>query len=224
MVPATTTSISVVGEANEYVYIRYLDNKPVVSTIQPSTNQGFLLAIVSSDKTQITNINQVTPSPLGWASNDSPFFTGEPQAPTPPPGDCSNAIATTEYICQIVQALLNNQVMGNSPNLVDAGGLNVNVTSGEVITPEGERCNINPLVTAIGLSPNSLEYIYVRYIDCNIVASTSAPTPSTGKILGTVETDDVKIINISQLAGSLSGLINGRFAVGFGGNLLPITQ
>jgi hypothetical protein len=221
LIPGTTTPISVVGGTTEYVYIRYSDLRPVVSTILPSPTLGFLLAIVESDNTQILSINQVTPNAVGWPSNDSPFFTGEPQGPTPPAGDCSNALATTEFICEVVQALLNNEMLGNQPQVVDAGGLNVNVTEGDVTKPNGEICSITPLIAPVGVNPNSLEYIYVRYVDCAVVASTTAPGANVGLVLGTAQTDDTNIINIVQMAGTLTGLINSQFAVGFGGNLVP---
>lgn len=222
LIPATSNPIAVVGNTTEYIYIRYMDLKPVVSTIQPTPTQGYLLAIVKSDSTKILSITPTTPNAAGWANLESPFFIGEPQAPTPPLGDCSNAIATTEFICQVVQSLLSNQKMDNTPQIVDVGGLNVNVSEGEVVKPDNTICDILPLITPVALTPNSTEYIYIRYSDCALVASTTIPNPGVGLILGTVETDDMKIISINQIAGTISGLINSNFVVGFGGRLLPI--
>jgi len=165
LIPATSNPIAVVGNTTEYIYIRYMDLKPVVSTIQPTPTQGYLLAIVKSDSTKILSITPTTPNAAGWANLESPFFIGEPQAPTPPPGDCSNAIATTEFICQVVQSLLSNQKMDKTPQIVDAGGLNVNVSEGEVVKPDNIICDILPLITPVALTPNSTEYIYIRYSD-----------------------------------------------------------
>ena len=217
---ALTVPLAVNADSNEYVYIRYSDCQVVISTVLPLETIGLLISLVETDATHIVKITNYS-SYNSWAKIDSPFFTGEPQGPTPPPGDCSNALATTEFICQVVQALLNNETLGNQPKVIDAGGLNVNVTEGEVSKPTGDVCVINPLITPVGLTPNSLEYIYVRYVDCAIVASTISPEANVGLVLGTVQTDDTKIINIVQMAGSLSGLINNHFAVGFGGNLVP---
>lgn len=116
LIPATVIPISVVGGATEYVYIRYADMKPVISTISPSPTLGFLLASVVSDHTQILSINQVTPGPTGLASNDSPFFTGDPQAPHPPQGDYDNSIATTQWVKDELASVLGSDVV-NRPTI-----------------------------------------------------------------------------------------------------------
>jgi len=260
-IQASVTPVAVNASSNEYVYIRYSDCQVVISTSIPNINQGLLISLVETDPTIIVRITNYA-SYNEWAKLDSPFFTGDPKAPTPPQGDCDNSIATTQFvceavsaaieeaftdaellgnptaptppagdcsdsvattafICEVIQALLNNQAMGNFPQIVDAGGLNINVTSGGVTKPSGEVCTISPLTNPIGLTPNSLEYIYIRYVDCGVVVSTLPPDPNVGLLLGTAETDDSRIINLTQVAGTLTGLIDSNFAVGFGGRLFP---
>jgi hypothetical protein len=261
-VPASVTPIAVNSSSHEYVYIRYSDCQIVISTHVPPVNEGLVISLVETDPTKIIRITNYA-SYNEWAKLDSPFFTGDPKAPTPPLGDCDNSIATTQFVCDAVSAaieeafmdtellgnptaptkelgdcsdsvattafvcdmitaLLNNQAMGNFPKIVDAGGLNVNVTVGEVTKPNGDICTINPLSNPIGLTPNSIEYVYVRYVDCGVVVSTLNPDTNVGMLLGTAETDATKIINLTQMAGSLSGWVNNHFGVGFGGRLLPM--
>ena len=257
-IQASVTPIAVNANSNEYVYIRYIDCQVVISTAIPNINDGLVISLVETDPTRIIRITNYA-SYNEWAKLDSPFFTGDPKAPTPSQGDCDNSIATTQFVCEalteaftdseltgnptaptqeglncsdaiattafvcnMISALLNNQAMGNFPKLVDAGGLNINVTNGEITKPNGDVCIINTLSSPIALTPNSLEYIYIRYTDCAVVVSTISPSSNVGALLGTAETDDTRIISLNQTAGSLSGLINSHFAVGFGGRLLPM--
>lgn len=254
---ALTVPLAVNSNSNEYVYIRYSDCQVVISTVLPSETIGLLISLVETDATHIVKITNYS-SYNSWAKLDSPFFTGEPKAPTPELGSCDNSIATTEFVCttiansfndveltgsptaptqevgecsdtlattafvcDMLAALMNNHTMGDFPLLVDPGGLNINVSNGEITKPDGTKCLIQPLNISIGLQPNSLEYIYVRYLDCHIVASTESPNSNLGLLLGTAQTDDSKIVYLNQMAGSLSGWFNQHFKVGFGGRILP---
>ena len=262
-IQASITPIAVNANSNEYVYIRYSDCQVVVGTNVPPISSGLVISLVETDPTKIIRITNYA-SFNEWAKLDSPFFTGDPKAPTPPLGDCDNSIATTQFVCDAVSnaideafkdsnlignptaptkntgdcsdslattafvcdmitALLNNQSLGNTPKIVDAGGLNINVSEGEVIKPDDTICSIRPLNNPVGLTPNSLEFIYIRYSDCAVVVTTLPPDVSIGLLLGTAQTDDTKIVKLTQVAGSLSGWVNDHFAVGFGGKLLPLT-
>jgi hypothetical protein len=152
LIPATVIPISVVGGATEYVYIRYADMKPVISTISPPLTLGFLLANVVSDHTQILSINQVTPGPTGLASNESPFFTGDPQAPTPPQGDYDNSIATTQWVKDELASVLGSDVVNRptvtlsppstllySSGIVNIGGIKYNVVEGNRVFGLGDN-------------------------------------------------------------------------------------
>ena len=133
LIASTLIPISVVGASTDYVYIRYSDMKPVISTILPPTSIGFVLANVVSDHTQILSINQVTPGPTGLASNESPVFTGDPQAPHPPLGDYDNSIATTQWVKQELASVLGTSALNrptitlSPPNTILWSSGNVNI-------------------------------------------------------------------------------------------------
>jgi hypothetical protein len=57
---------------------------------------------------------------LGVASTSSPIFTGNPTAPTPPPGDSSQRLATTDYVWRDFLPRVGGQMQG--PLIATAGG------------------------------------------------------------------------------------------------------
>lgn len=96
-VSATTSPISVVANNIEYVWVRYNDCAIVVSTESASSDEGQLIARVYTGPTHIIRIENLA-SIAGWARQDSPFFTGDPQAPHPPLGDSDHSIPTTQWV------------------------------------------------------------------------------------------------------------------------------
>ena len=152
LIASTLIPISVVGASTDYVYIRYSDMKPVISTILPPTSIGFVLANVVSDHTQILSINQVTPGPTGLASNDSPHFTGDPQAPHPPQGDYDNSIATTQWVKDELASVLGSDVVNRptitlsqpstllwSSGTINISGIKYDVVSGTKVFTIGDN-------------------------------------------------------------------------------------
>ena len=115
LIPASTVPISVVGGATDYIYIRYSDMKPIASTIIPDSSLGYPLARVISSYTQINEIIQMTPDATGWATLESPTFTGDPQVPNPPIGDYDNSIATTKWVKDELALLLGTNAL--KPNI-----------------------------------------------------------------------------------------------------------
>lgn len=209
LIASTLIPISVVGASTDYVYIRYSDMKPVISTIQPLTSIGFLLANVISDHTQILNINQVTPGPTGLASNDSPIFTGDPQAPHPPQGDYDNSIATTQWVKDELASVLGSDVVNRptitlsqpstllwSSGTVNIEGIKYDVASGNKVFVIGDngtytvRAVLQPGNTAIVEVSNTLPTN--PYIDL-------ATVDVSAGMLGTLE-----VINSSTPEGDLS--------------------
>ena len=209
LIASTLIPISVVGASTDYVYIRYSDMKPVISTILPPTSIGFVLANVVSDHTQILSINQVTPGPTGLASNDSPHFTGDPQAPHPPQGDYDNSIATTQWVKDELASVLGSDMV-NRPTItlsqpstllwssgsVNISGIKYDVASGTkvfTIRDNGTytvRAVLQPGNTAIVEVSNTLPTN--PYVDLATVDITAGS-------LGTLE-----VINPSTPPGDLS--------------------
>lgn len=56
----------------------------------------------------------------GFAPIDSPSFTGEPEAPTPPLGDDSSRLATTDFVTRTVDQLAQTYAPIESPDLTGA--------------------------------------------------------------------------------------------------------
>jgi hypothetical protein len=255
-ISASVAPIAVNANSQEYVYVRFSDCQIVVSTTLPNPSIGYVISLVTTNANKIISIINYS-SINSFASTISPIFTGNPQAPTPPLGDCDNSIATTEFVCQAIQEFtsssptftgdpkaptappgdcdnsiattefvcqaisnLTNQI--SYPQIIDKGGLNINVTAGEVPKPGGSMCNITPLPSDLGINPSTIEYIYVRYSDCRVVASTSQPLNTVGFILGTIATNATSITQISQHAPTLQSSLLSKFKVGFGGNLIMI--
>lgn len=203
LIASTLIPISVVGASTEYVYIRYSDMKPVVSTISPSPIQGFLLGTVISDSTQILSINQVTPGPTGLASNDSPFFTGDPKAPHPPQGDYDNSIATTQWVKDELASLLGSDVVNRptitlsppstllwSSGTVNIGGINYDVVEGVKVFGLADnglyivRAVLQPGNTALvevtnTLSTNPYVDLASIHINAGLVSNLQVFNPST---------------------------------------------
>lgn len=217
-VNASAAPIAVNASTQEYVYVRFSDCQIVVSTSIPDASIGYVISLVTTDATRIISIVNYS-SVNSFARTDSPIFTGNPQAPTPPPGDCDNSIATTEFVCQALQSMMNQIPY---PTIVNKGGLNINVTDGKVPKPDNTMCEISPLPSDIGVNPNTIEYVYVRYVDCQVVASTTQPLSTVGFTLGTVSTNGTAITAINQYTSSVASWLHTAFKVGFGGKLIPV--
>ena len=220
----TIEDISVVANSKEYVYVRYNDQSIVVDRNIPPTLEGHILAEVTTNATNITNIKNYSTA-LSWATNHSPNFTGEPTTTKPPAGNSSNRIPTTEWVLEMIRAHLNGNINSEHPTVVDAGGLRINVTSGTVTEPStGNVCEIEPLPAPIGITanagvdPNPTEKIWVRYSDCSVVASIAAPSQEEGVVLAEVYSDDTKITSIS--APTNGQQIDPNYVVAWGGNII----
>lgn len=95
-VAETLEPISVVANTIDYVWIRWSDNSIVVNTTFPSESEGYPVAEVHSDATQITQIIHYT-TKLPWAPSLSPFFMGDPKTVTPYIFDYDKSIPNTYW-------------------------------------------------------------------------------------------------------------------------------
>lgn len=240
-IKATTTPIAVVASSTEYVYIRYSDCSIVVSTVAPGSNLGTVIAEVITDQVKIISIKNFG-NINNWASLQSPYFSGIPKAPHPKKDDCSNQIATTGWICDKLKDFLFNVAPNDIPRVIDAGGLTINVTQGEIVLPTGstctgtncrkggsgatDKCLVNPLINPISVIANAdgrtnpKENIWVRYKDCTVVATTTKPSLEEGLLLAEVITDSNQIVKITQVGGTLLAMLIQYFSMGYGGKLI----
>lgn len=220
-ITSSITPIAVNASSVEHVWIRYSDCQVVVSTMAVDPAHGVLIAYVYTNATTIYEIVNMA-SFGGYAQNVSPFLQGDPRAVHPPVGDNDNSIATTKWTNDaILNFLSNGTTLAGLPQVVDKGGLKVNVTSGTVPKPGSNPCAISPLPTDLAVNGSSTEYIWVRYSDCQVVASTKMTNPDLGRLLATVVTSATQIISITQATTNTGGesWLTAHYGVGFGGYL-----
>jgi len=221
-IKASYSPIAVNASSQEHVWIRYSDCQVVVSTLPVDPAYGVLIAYVYTNATTIYEIVNMA-SFGGYAQNLSPFLQGAPRAPHPPVGDNDNTIPTTKWVNDsILNFLSNGTTLAGLPQVVDKGGLKVNVTVGSVPKPGANPCAISPLPTDLAVNASSTEYIWVRYQDCQVVASTANPNPTLGRLLATVVTSAAAIISITQATTNSTGntWMTAHYGVGFGGYLV----
>ena len=217
-----------INTTTRYVYTRYSDCAMIASDSALPANQYHFLGDVtvtgSSPNWTVTIVNAPTGN---WAPINSPNFVGTPTAPNPPVGDDDNSLATTAWVNDAVEAFVCPAPMGNRPRVTDAGGLNINVTAGQIISPGATvpDCDITPLPNPVAVNGGQTEYIWIRYVDCKVVASTFRPQVDHGDVIGIVVSSIDDIISITQVGaavGSMSTCLTGHYGVGFGGYLVYI--
>ena len=100
-------------------------------------------------------------------------------------------VATTEWV---------KLVLGVSPSLpvvMDGGGLLVTYTSGTVTNPYTTMpIQVTGSVIGLAVGASTVEYIWVRYLDGAVVASSVIPPNNLGYLLATVTTNATNIISI----------------------------
>lgn len=114
------------------------------------------------------------------------------KATTPPSNTHSMEVATTEWV---------NNLLGVSPSppmVMTPGGLNITYTSGLVVNPmTNASIDVEGITMPLGVDANSIEYIWVRYLDEAVIASSALPSNNQGYLLATVTTNDTDVISIS---------------------------
>lgn len=113
------------------------------------------------------------------------------RAHTVPPTTNSKEVATTEWV---------NNLLGITPNppaVMDAGGLNISYTSGTVVNPlTSSPIHVTGTVQPIAVTDSSIEYVWVRYLDEAVIASSTIPNNNQGYLLATVTTNASSIVGI----------------------------
>lgn len=221
-ISASFSPIAVNASSVENVWVRYSDCQVVVSTLPVDPVYGVQIAYVYTNATTIYEIVNLATFG-GYAQNVSPYLQGDPRAPHPPVGDNDNSIPTTKWVNDsIVGFMSGGTSLAGLPQVVDKGGLKINVTIGTVPKPGGNPCSISPMPTDLAVNASSTEYIWVRYSDCQVVASTTMPNSVLGRLLATVITSPTDIISITQATVNNSGntWLTANYGVGFGGYLV----
>lgn len=216
-----------INPTTRYIYVRYADCQVIASDAAMAANQYHFLGDVLVEGNSTTGwVVTIINAPTGnWAPINSPNFVGNPTAPHPMPDDDDNSIPTTAWVRNTVESTVCPPPPTNRPRVVDGGGLNINVTAGLIVSPGAAvpDCQITPLPNPLAVNANSTEYIWVRYIDCKVVASTFRPADGHGDIIGIVVSNQDDIVSITQVGaamGSINTCLTGHYGVGFGGYLV----
>lgn len=114
------------------------------------------------------------------------------KATTPLPGTNDKTVPTTEWV---------NNTLGivpSPPTVLSAGGLNISYTSGTIINPlTGASVYIAGSNTPVAVGDNSTEYVWVRYLDEAVIATSTTPSNNQGYLLATVNTNNTGITGIT---------------------------
>lgn len=217
-----------INPTTKYVYVRYADCAMIASDAPMAANQYHFLGDVLVEGASPNWVVTIINAPTGnWAPINSPNFVGSPTAPHPLLDDDDNSIPTTAWVRDTVEAFICPPPPTNRPRVVDGGGLNINVTAGEIVSPGAAvaDCMIAPLPNPLAVNASSTEYIWVRYIDCKVVASTFKPADGHGDVIGIVVSNQDDIVSITQVGagvGSMDTCLTHHYGVGFGGHLVYI--
>lgn len=113
------------------------------------------------------------------------------KASTPPATAIDERVATTEWV---------NNLLGmtaDPPTVMDAGGLNITYTGGVVVNPvTNSPMYIVGSVSPVAVGDRATEYIWVRYLDEAVIASSTLPNNNQGYLLATVITNGTGIVSI----------------------------
>jgi hypothetical protein len=215
------------------VYLDYVDCRVRTSSELIPDEVGKVLGYidinVDENNTSSNNYN-VTVTPVSttlYAPTNSPSFSGEPKVPTPPEESDSSIIPNTEWVQDRLYDLLHKPCDVKSttrPSVVDKGGLTINLTPGYITEPNGSDIFVNTLTQDLALVDNATEYIYFRYFDDKIVASTTEPHFTDGLLIARVITNNAAIIAIYHAQGftTTCTAITSNYKVGFGGRIIYV--
>lgn len=191
-----------------------------VSSNFPTQSDVAVLATVYTSGGAITNIGTSGLDLGKYARLDGAAFTGIVTAPTPSNTEDSNRVATTKWVNDLITNILGQELGGGYatqqwvinkitefifnpigtnvyPYVYVTSGLNINVTPGSVTKPDNSICTITTLTNDIAIDNNSTIYIWVRYSDCKVIATTTLPTSSQGFLLSTAITNATSITNLT---------------------------
>jgi hypothetical protein len=215
----------------KYVYVDYSDCRVRVSDVDIAESVGKVLSYVdievddsnSSGANYIVNLTPV--STTKYAPIQSPVFSGNPQAPTPAEDSSNHTIPTTEWVQDRLYDLLHkpcDAISTTRPSVINKGGLLINITPGYLPKANNADIFVDTLDQDLAMVDNTTEYIYLRYLDEKIVASTTSPHFTEGELIARVITANGVIVAIYHAEGfdPVCTAITSTYKVGFGGNIL----
>jgi hypothetical protein len=113
------------------------------------------------------------------------------KASTPPSNATDARVATTEWVASLLG------MVADPPTVMDAGGLNITYTGGVVVNPvTNAPMYISGSISPVAVGDRSTEYIWVRYLDEAVIASSTLPNNNQGYLLATVITNGTGIASI----------------------------
>lgn len=113
------------------------------------------------------------------------------KASTVPATANDKRVATTEWVNNLLG------ITADPPTVMDAGGLNITYTGGVVINPvTNTPMYIMGSVTPVAVGDRTTEYIWVRYLDEAVIASSTLPNNNQGHLLATVITSSTGVASI----------------------------
>lgn len=217
------------------VYIDYSDCRVRVANEPIPESDGKILGYINinldPDNPNSGNyIIEVTPvSTTKYAPIESPSFSGVPVTPLPPENSDNNTIPNTAWVQDRLYDLIHKPCDAESttrPSVINKAGLLINITPGYIDNPSGTTITVNSLDEDLALVDNTQEYVYVRYSDSNVVASTTIPSTNIGKVIARVITQNGSITGIFHEEGFSTTCteITRNYKVGFGGNLIYVPE
>lgn len=192
-----------------------------ISTTFPTQSNIGVLGTVYTSGGLISNISTSGHDLSKYASLDGATFTGVVSAPTPVSTEDSTRLATTEWVNNLVESVLGQDVTGGYatqewvlnkineflfnpigtsvyPYAYVTSGLNINVTAGTVPKPSGGTCSVTQLAQDLAIDSNSTVYVWVRFSDCRVIATTSPFSSDQGFLLSTATTNASSVTNLSM--------------------------
>lgn len=215
----------------KYIYVDYSDCRVRVSDVEIPDEVGKVLSYVdiTVDPTSTSSNNyvvSVTPvSTTKYAPIISPVFSGVPQAPHPSPLSKDHTIPSTKWVQDRLYDLLHKPCAATTttrPSVIGRGGLLINLTPGYLNHTNGDEIFVDSWDEDLALVDNTTEYVYLRYSDEKVVASTYMPHFTEGILIARVITANGLIVAIYHAEGfdPVCTAITSNYSVGFGGRIL----
>lgn len=238
-VDVTAGSKVIPDNGTYYLVVNSLGQVNVASSF-PTQNDVAVIATIYTRDGSITNVSTTGLDLSPYARLDGATFTGTLRAPTPNADDRSDAVATTQWVkdridaspggitqeqvLQMIVDFLTKPLDSNGyPMVYVTEGLHINVTDGVVPKPGGGECSVSNLASDIAIDANTTVYVWVRYSDCSVIVTTTEPAEADGLLLGTVTTDATDVISISIPEGVRSeNFVTRHFRASYGGTLVYI--
>jgi hypothetical protein len=153
-------------------------------------------------------------------------LTGDPKTPTPAINDNDTSIANTSWVRQAINqysaAAISVPLNGPAfPQVYITSGLRVNVSPGTVVKPDNSVCTVTTLANDIAIDANSTVYVWVRFNDCSVIATTTEPLSSQGTILALITTNATAVTSLTLMPNALiETYLTRHYKVAFGGRLV----